>query len=47
MTPVLGMQERRTGITQHALNLVATACKEGSLLDDAMRWALPMPSSVI
>ena len=38
--PLLRTQERRTGITQHALNLVATACKEGGLLDEAMRWVL-------
>ncbi len=43
--PVVVMQERRTGITQHALNLVATACKEGGLLDEAMRWALQRRSS--
>ena len=31
------LQERRTGITQHALNLVGTACKEAELLDEGMR----------
>lgn len=36
---VLGTQERRTGLTQYVLNLIATACKEGSLLDEGMRWA--------
>ena len=31
------LQERRTGITEHVLNLVATACKEAELLDEALR----------
>ncbi|CAL5227400.1 g10355 [Coccomyxa viridis] len=31
-----GLRERRTGITQYVLNLIATACKEGGLLDEAM-----------
>lgn len=41
--PVVVMQERRTGITQYVLNLIATACKEGGLLDEAMRWVLQRP----
>ncbi|CAK0755485.1 hypothetical protein CVIRNUC_002378 [Coccomyxa viridis] len=32
-----GLRERRTGITEHVLNLVATACKEAELLDEALR----------